>query len=165
MMARPAREKRSNDFLTIGEVAQRTGVTLRTVRYYQSLGLVEAAHRTSGGFHLYRTEACDRIQFIRDLRSLDIPLARIREMLEWRKTARTGAEGAPDVVAALTHNLANVEKRLQRHLILRKEMEEALGVLETCLRCSVRPVREACCACENLTLRERIPLYIRALVN
>jgi DNA-binding transcriptional MerR regulator len=164
-MAATAKEMRSDDLLKIGEVARRTGVTLRTIRYYQSLGLIEAAHRTRGGLHLYRTEACDRIQFIRDLRSLDVPLARIRDLLGQRKTARTGAEGAREVAATLTHSLADVEKRVQQYLVLRHEMTEALGVLETCLRCSRKPSREVCYACENLTRRERVPAYVRALVN
>jgi DNA-binding transcriptional MerR regulator len=164
-MAVTAREKRPDELLRIGEVARRTGVTLRTVRYYQSLGLIEAAHRTPGGLHLYRTEACDRIQFIRDLRGLNVPLARIRNLLHQQKAAGTGAEGAREVAAMLTHGLAEVEKRMQQHLVLRHEMTEALEVLETCLRCSARPSREVCHVCENLTRRERVPAYIRALVN
>lgn len=165
MMAAMVKVKGSGELLKIGEVARRTGVTLRTIRYYQSLGLIEAAHRSRGGLHLYRSEACDRIQFIRDLRSLNVPLARIRQMLERRKAAQTGAEGARDVAAALTRSLTDVEKGLREYLVLRQEMTEALSVLEACLRCSARPLPEACHACENLTRRERVPLYIRALVN
>lgn len=164
-MTATRKEKQPNDLLKIGEVARKTGVTLRTIRYYQSLGLIEAAHRTRGGLHLYHTEACDRIQFIRDLRSLDVPLAKIREMLERRRRARTGSECARDVTATLTHGLSDVEKRLRQFLVLQQEMRQALEVLEMCLRCSVRPSREACSACESLTRRERVPVYMRALVN
>lgn len=164
-MAVATKGRRSAELLKIGEISRRTGVTLRTIRYYRSLGLVEAAHRTGGGLHLYRAAVCDRIRFIRDLRSLDVPLAGIREMLERHRTARTGAEGAPDVVAALAHSLTDVEKRLQQYLVLRQEMTEALSVLESCLRCSARPSREVCYACGNLTRRERVPAYVRALVN
>ena len=122
--------KGPEELLRIGEVARRTGVTLRTVRYYQSLGLIRAADRTRGGLHLYRSEACDRIQFIRDLRSLDVPLRWIREMLERHKTARTGAEGARELAATLTRSLPEVEKGLQQYLVLRHEMTEALEILE-----------------------------------
>jgi DNA-binding transcriptional MerR regulator len=164
-MLATATEKQPRELLKIGEVARRTGVTLRTIRYYQSLGLIETGHRTRGGLHLYPAEACDRIQFIRDLRSLDVPLSRIRALLVERKTARTGAEGARDVTAALTLGLAEAEKRMHQYLVLRHEMTEALEVLEVCLRCSAKPSREVCYACENLTRRERVPAYIRALVN
>lgn len=164
-MPAAATEKQPIDLLKIGEVARRTGVTLRTIRYYQSMGLIETGHRTRGGLHLYPAEACDRIQFIRDLRSLDVPLSRIGALLRERKSARTGAEGARDVAAALTVGLAEVEKRMQQYLALRHEMTEALEVLEVCLRCSATPSREVCYACQNLTERQRVPAYIRALVN
>jgi MerR family copper efflux transcriptional regulator len=157
--------RRSHELLKIGELARRTGVTLRTIRYYQSLGLIEAARRTRGGLHLYATETCDRIQFIRDLRSLDISLTGIRAMLERRRLARTGAEGARDVLATLTASLGDIERRLQQYLGLRQKVTEALEVLETCRQCSTRPLQDACDACENLTRRARVPAYIRALVN
>lgn len=165
IMVGSVKRRGSGEFFKIGQVAQRTGVTLRTIRYYQSLGLIEAAHRTRGGLHLYQSEACDRIRFIRDLRSLNIPLTRVREMLERRRTAQTGAEGAHDIVATLTDSLRDAEKRLEQYVVLRRELTEALEVLETCLRCSTRPLREACTACENLTRREQVPVYIRALVH
>lgn len=164
-MAAAVKDKQPDGLLKIGEVALRTGVTLRTVRYYQSLGLIEAADRTRGGLHLYRTEACDRIQFIRDLRRMDVPLGRIKDLLQRRKVAQTGAEGVRDIAAMLTRSLADVEKRLQQYLVLRQEMAEALTVMEACLRCPARPLRETCYHCENLTRRERVPVYIRALVN
>ena len=164
-MGATAKDKLSDELLKIGEVARRTGVTLRTIRYYQSLGLIEPAHRTRGGLHLYRAEACDRIQLIRDMRSLDVPLATIRGLLDQRKSAATGAEGARGVAGTLTRGLAEAEKRMQQYLMLRHEMTEALEILETCLRCSATPSREVCYACENLTRRERVPAYIRALVN
>lgn len=164
-MEAAAKEKQSQELLKIGEVARRTGVTLRTIRYYQSLGLIEASRRTRGGLHLYPSEACDRIQFIRDLRSLDVPLTRIRDLLYRRKAAETGAQGARDVAAVLTRGLAEAEKRVQQYLVLRREMAEALDVLETCLRCPATPGREVCYACENLTRRDRVPAYVRALVN
>ena len=153
------------ELLKIGEVARRTGVTLRTIRYYQSLGLIEAARRTRGGLHLYPCEACDRIQFIRDLRSINISLGRIRDMLERRKAADTGSDGARDVAAMLTRGLAEVEKRVEHYLTLRREMTEALKVLDRCLQCSARPVPQVCYTCENLTHRDRIPAYVRAVVN
>lgn len=165
MITARSEEGKSDHLLKIGEVAQRTGVTLRTIRYYQSLGLIEAAHRTPGGLHLYRTDACDRIQFIRSLRSLDVPLAKIREVLRRRKGAQTGADGAREVAATLRRGLVEAEKRMQHYQVLREEIGESLDVLEMCLRCSAVPSREVCYACENLARRERIPVYIRALVN
>jgi len=157
--------RESQLLLKIGEVARRTGVTLRTIRYYQSLGLIDAAQRTRGGLHLYQPEACDRVQFIRDLRSLRVPLARIRELLRRRKTALTGAEGSRGIAAALSGGLLEIEKRMHQYTALREQMTEALAILESCLECPARPLREVCYACENLSRRDSLPAYIRALVN
>jgi DNA-binding transcriptional MerR regulator len=164
-MAENTVKRLPRNLLKVGEVARRTGVTLRTIRYYQSIGLIQAARRSRGGVHLYGPEACDRIHLIRDLRCLDVPLSTIRGALEERTTAQTGAAGARAIVATLTRSLAEVEKRLQHFVVLREEMTAALEVLEHCLRCTSRPLREVCSACEDLLRRERVPLYVRALVN
>ena len=163
MRSHPKEQKPS--LLKVGEVAEQVGVTLRTVRYYQSLGLIEANRRSRGGVHLYGHEACDRIRFIRDLRSLNIPLATIRRMIEERRLAGTGADGARGIVASLSHGLAEIDKRMQQYLGVRRELTEALEVLATCLRCERTPFKMICLACENLAGRERLPVYVRGLVG
>lgn len=45
---------------------------------------------------------------------MDVPLARIKDLLQRRKVAQTGAQGVRDVAAMLTHSLADVERRLQQ---------------------------------------------------
>jgi DNA-binding transcriptional MerR regulator/uncharacterized glyoxalase superfamily protein PhnB len=60
--------------LTIGEVARRTGLTPRTLRYYEDLGLLDPA-RTSAGRRVYDAAALDRLYRIRLLRSLGTPIA------------------------------------------------------------------------------------------
>ncbi len=159
-----ARTDKSPELLRIGEVARRTGVTLRTVRYYQSLGLIQAATRTRGGLHLYRSEALDRIRFIRDLRSLNLSLAMIRRIFDRHQDARTGAEGARNLSAALARTLPEVEKTLRQYRELRRHMKQAMEILKTCARCTKRPRRD-CSTCGHLTRRTRVPAYIRALAR
>jgi len=151
--------------LKVGEVARRAGVTLRTIRYYQSLGLIRAACRTAGGMHLYRPEACDRAQLIRDLRKLDVSLGTIRKVLEAERRAETGAERARIIRATLSRSLAELENRLQGYLGLRQNLVRALETLQACRRCGRRPSRASCSACENLVHFAAVPVYIRALVS
>jgi MerR family transcriptional regulator, copper efflux regulator len=155
----------SEALLKIGEVARRTGVTLRTIRYYQSLGLIRAACRTAGGMHLYHPEACDRAQLIRDLRKLDVSLGAIRTVLEAERRAETGAERARLFKSTLSRGLAELENRIQGYLGLRENLLQALETLQACGRCGHRPSRASCSACENLVHFEAVPVYIRALVN
>ena len=155
----------SETLLKIGDVARRAGVTLRTIRYYQSLGLIQAARRTAGGMHLYHPEACDRAQLIRDLRKLDVSLSCVRTMLEEERRAATGAERARLMGATLLRALAELENRVEGYLGVRQNLVQALERLQGCAPCGRRPSREGCSACEDLVHSEAVPVYLRGLVN
>lgn len=67
----------------IGEVADRTGVTQRTLRFYEEKGLLTPADRMDGGFRLYSDQDVERIRLIKQLQSLlGFSLAEIKEMVE-----------------------------------------------------------------------------------
>jgi DNA-binding transcriptional MerR regulator len=89
-------------YLQIGEVAERTGVTQRTLRFYEEKGLLKAPSRMEGGFRLYSEEDVRRVEQIRRLQSLlGFSLAEIKEMVEaeeeleqLREEARNSASDA-----------------------------------------------------------------------
>ena len=66
----------------IGELARRTGLTVKTVRYYSDLGLVPEAERTLSGYRRYDASALVRLEFVRTLRDLGLDLATVRQVLE-----------------------------------------------------------------------------------
>ena len=67
----------------IGEVADRTGVTQRTLRFYEEKGLLRPPERMDGGFRLYSDDDVQRIEYIRQLQQyLGFTLAEIKEMVE-----------------------------------------------------------------------------------
>jgi len=69
--------------LQIGEVAQRTGVTQRTLRFYEEKGLLRPPSRMDGGFRLYSEEDVKRVKHIRRLQDLlGVSLADIKEMVD-----------------------------------------------------------------------------------
>ena len=69
--------------LQIGEVAERTGVTQRTLRFYEEKGLLKPPSRLEGGFRLYSEEDVQRVEQIRRLQTLlGFTLAEIKEMVE-----------------------------------------------------------------------------------
>ncbi|MDI9888667.1 MerR family transcriptional regulator [Streptomyces sp. HNM0645] len=78
--------------LTIGELAERAGVTVKTVRFYSDHGLLPESGRSAGGHRRYGPEALDRLRLIRSLRALDLPVSEVGRVLE-------GQDGdAPDDV-------------------------------------------------------------------
>ncbi|HEY8171900.1 MAG TPA: MerR family transcriptional regulator [Dehalococcoidia bacterium] len=70
-------------YLQIGEVAERTGVTQRTLRFYEEKGLLQPPSRLDGGFRLYTEDDVQRVERIKRLQTLlGFTLAEIKEMVE-----------------------------------------------------------------------------------
>jgi DNA-binding transcriptional MerR regulator len=70
--------------LQIGEVADRVGLSLRTVRYYEEMGLLAPADRTEGGFRLYTEDQVDRLQLIKQMKPLGFTVQEMRALLHAR---------------------------------------------------------------------------------
>ncbi|MEU9554911.1 MerR family transcriptional regulator [Streptomyces fumanus] len=87
---------------SIGEIAARTGLSVKTVRYYSDSGLLPVAERSCGGHRRYGPEALERLRLIRRLRALDVPIAAITGVV-------TGERGLEDL---LTSELDTVQERL-----------------------------------------------------
>lgn len=78
-----AETQQDQPYLQIGEVANRTGVTQRTLRFYEERGLLQAPTRMDGGFRLYSENDVARVEQIKRLQSLlGLTLAEIKEMVE-----------------------------------------------------------------------------------
>jgi DNA-binding transcriptional MerR regulator len=67
--------------MQIGEVAERTGLSLRTIRYYEEVGLVVPSARSQGGFRLYTEPDIDRLQLIKRMKPLGFQLDEMRDLL------------------------------------------------------------------------------------
>ena len=68
--------------MRIGELARKAGVDVQTVRFYEREGLLDAPARTGSGYRAYGEEDLERLHFVRHCRSLDMPLAEIRRLIE-----------------------------------------------------------------------------------
>ena len=151
--------------MRIGELAKRIGTSLRTIRYYEELGLIGHAVRTKGGFRLYTEEELQKVKLIKDLQLLDFPLSQIREILDKRKRARTGSEMASPIQALLAQQLAETEARIARYQMMQKAIKETLGILQDCMVCGLPPSREVCWNCPVIRSREEVPLPMQVLIT
>lgn len=112
----PARQ-----LLRINEVAADTGLTTRTIRYYEEMGLLEPAARSEGDYRLYDESDLERLQFIRGLRDdAGFSLAQIRQLLEddavrERNRERFRTTGDPDERRAL---ILDARERVDRQVEL-----------------------------------------------
>ena len=67
--------------LQIGQVAERTGLSLRTIRFYEENGLVRPASRSEGGFRLYSEDDVARLEVIKRMKPLGFRLEEMQELL------------------------------------------------------------------------------------
>ena len=106
----------------IGELARRTGLTVRTLHHYDSIGLLSPAERSEGGHRVYGEDDVRRLYRIVSLRSLGFPLDAIAGVLD-----RDGA----DPRAAVADHLHRLEDQMARDRTLRRTLRSLLGRLET----------------------------------
>ncbi len=67
--------------MQIGEVAERVGLSLRTIRYYEEVGLVRPSARTPGGFRLYTEPDVARLNLVKRMKTLDFSVEEMGDLL------------------------------------------------------------------------------------
>jgi MerR family mercuric resistance operon transcriptional regulator len=70
-----------NGRIAIGQLSKHTGTNVETIRYYERVGLLAAAVRSSGGYRLYSSDHLKRLNFVRRARALGFSIAEIRTLL------------------------------------------------------------------------------------
>jgi DNA-binding transcriptional MerR regulator len=113
----------------IGGVASRVGLSLRTVRYYEEVGLVVPSGRTEGGFRLYTDDDIQRLALVKQLKPLDFSLDELRSLLE----IRDRLEGDDtDAHASLVDRLdAYADTAAERCNQLREQLHQVEAVTRT----------------------------------
>jgi Cd(II)/Pb(II)-responsive transcriptional regulator len=86
--------------MRIGEIAKQAGVDAQTVRYYEREGLLAAPARTASGYRAYGPQHVERLNFIRHCRSLDMPLAEIKRLVDLSGDASVSCEDVNHLVQA-----------------------------------------------------------------
>lgn len=93
--------------MKIGEVADRVGLSLRTIRFYEEAGLVIPDARSTGGFRLYTEDAIERLLLIKTMKPLDFSVEEIAEVLA-SLDVLTADDTAPAERELATQHLAAV---------------------------------------------------------
>ena len=116
---------RSTVTMHIGELAERTGLSLRTIRHYDEVGLLKASARTEGGFRLYTQEDLSRLMLIRRMKPLGFSLDEMMVLLQIIDTLQGGLADSdnPAVRAELNAFIAEAVQR-------RQKLQEQLGMAD-----------------------------------
>ena len=107
-------------YLKIGELASRTEISVETLRYYESEGLLPEPKRSDGGYRLYTPDDVHRVRFIRRARAMDFSLREVGELLSLQVDREHATCG--EVKQLAQQKLAAIETKMAE---LRK-MEAAL---------------------------------------
>ena len=124
---------------TIGELATQSGMTPDTLRYYERLGVIAPAKRTSGGFRVYTPDVLDRLRFIKQAQRHGLTLADIRELL--RLDVRRATGQCRQVQRLLERKLADLDARLIELQEFRRTLD---GYLAQCNRTLAETPNAAC---------------------
>ncbi len=124
--------------MVIGDLARRAGVSTRTVRFYEALGLLPSPPRSEGGYRLYSEEDLRRLHFVRRARELGLSLREIRDLLH------QGCR-CDDARGLLERRLRRVEEEIRALEALRERLRRLLDEWE-----SVQREDECPCYCPRL---------------
>lgn len=147
----------ASDLMQVGDLAQKSGKTVRAIHLYEELQLLSPASRSKGGYRLYDAAALVRIRWIAKLQELGMSLPDIQAIArDWadEQFASKATERMKELYAA---KLAETRAQLSRLSALETELEASLNYLaacgdiceperltQTCNRCDLH--RESACA-------------------
>lgn len=118
--------------LTIGQAAERSGVSPKMLRHYESLGLLPPVARTASGYRLYGEKEVHTLRFIRRARDLGFSMAEIAELLKlWQNRRRASGQ----VKRIAQSHIADLDRRMAEMQAMRR----ALAELADCCHGDERP--------------------------
>lgn len=119
--------------MRIGDLSATSGLSTKTIRFYEQSGLLPAPPRTSGGYRDYPPQTSTRLAFVRDAQSAGLTLAEIRSILTLRDSGQAPCAHVTDLIQ---DHLADIERRMA-------ELRTTRAALRTLAARPPRPTRAA----------------------
>ena len=114
--------------MLIGEVARRSGLSVKTVRYYETIGILPTADRTTAGYRLYTDIDEERLRFVRAAQAIGFRLDDIREVLAFRDR---GEAPCTYVRSRIRKEAADLDRKIAELRRLRAELKALDRIAET----------------------------------
>jgi len=110
--------------MRIGEVAKRAGVNPKTIRYYESIGVLPEPARTHSGYRDYDMEHVERVRFIKNAQRLGLKLEDVAEVLAFRDRGERPCDYVVEVVRREVDDLSSRMSEMRR---LKRELETLIA--------------------------------------
>lgn len=115
--------------MQIGDVARRSGVPVKTIRFYCDEGLLQPAARSEGGYRLFADDVFAELELIRTLKAMEIPLQDVGQILESR---RSGLCTCNSLQATIRSKAGEIEQKIAALRSLHVELNGLLSSWEDC---------------------------------
>ncbi|RJL11099.1 MerR family transcriptional regulator [Paracoccus siganidrum] len=123
--------------LSIGELAERTGCSVPTIRFYEEIGLVPKAARTGGGRRIYAESDAKLLTFIRRCRDFGFPVEQVRDLVALSTSRDRNCFEARDLAGS---HLASLRQKIAEMRKLERSLEEFVARCE--IECAGGPAAE-----------------------
>lgn len=127
--------------LKIGEVADRGGVNLQTIRYYEREGLLPEPPRLASGYRVFPEDAVRRVRFIKRAQELGFTLKEIKELLALRQIDQ--ARGSAEVRTLAQEKIADIEQKIRTLQAMKKVLRKLTDRCAGCGPISECPILES----------------------
>lgn len=115
--------------LKIGEVARRSGLPIKTIRFYSEEGLIHPIGRSEGGYRLFSETVFAELMLIRTLKAMEIPLHDVHQILESR---RSGVCTCASLQDTIRRKAGEIEQKIAALRDLNSELEDLLNRWQNC---------------------------------
>jgi DNA-binding transcriptional MerR regulator len=147
---------------TTGDLARLTSNSLRAVRHYEELGLIQARDRSGRSHRLFDETQLKRLRLITDMRALAFPLPAIQSLLAARDGKSRPGEAADQAVAVLDAHINSLHDKLRTLRRVRDQLVTTRATIEECRTCDET---WDSCACDDCDVRRDrdLPDLVRLL--
>jgi MerR family transcriptional regulator, copper efflux regulator len=135
--------------LRVGELAKRTGKTVRALHLYEELSLLKPVHRSKGGFRLYSPSAVERVTWISKLQEAGFSLHQLQEFLGSVEGTDIASLAMNRVREVFAQKLRETREQVEKLQHLEQDLEASLAYLEACKTCQPPYAPHECGSCNH----------------
>lgn len=117
-------DQENNQIITIGDLAKSTGLTTRTLRYWEEVGIIESEQRTDGANRGYSPYFVRRIKFIMKLKDMGLSIKEMQDLYVAYGEAKETSQMIPKLLAILDKHTRQVDEKITKLHSLRKDIVE-----------------------------------------